>query len=429
MNYCALVDCNNFYVSCERVFNPALEGRPVIVLSNNDGCVVARSQEAKRSGIDMGVPFFKISSLCSQKNVVVYSSNYELYGDLSDRVMSILSAEAPDCEIYSIDEAFLWFSNGEPSSEIYKKCVDIRRRIHQWVGIPTSIGIAPTKTLAKIATGVAKKRSREAKTSSHQRAVVSLRSPDLWEPILKETPVREIWGVGPAFERRLLSLGIQTAYDLHNSDPMIIKKNFGITGERILWELHGISCLAFEEPKNNKSITCSRSFRQSVTDLSELTEALATHISSACEKLRQQGSCASAMYMYALTQIDPRTGTRHCDSTTIPFIIPTNHTPYIIGQAAARARHHMHQGTPYKKCGVIMMDLVSEEQIAPDLFEKDYTKKQRDSVHVVDAINARFGKNTVFYGATGIHPQWMMRCDHRSRRYTTCWDELAIANT
>ena len=431
MRYCALVDCNNFYVSCERVFNPALERRSVIILSNNDGCVVARSQEAKQLGIGMGEPFFKVSDLCSKRDVVVYSSNYQLYGNLSERVMSVLTTASPDIEPYSIDEAFLWFPEGMTTKEVVATCAALGQRVYQWVGIPTSIGIAPTKTLAKLATAIAKERSRTPESHSltarfNKKAVVSLTSSAEWNPVLKTTPIRQLWGVGSGLERRLHGLGIQTAWDLHESPPLLIRRKTGVVGERLLWELHGISCLPAEKTEGRKSITRSRSFGEAVTDFPILSEALATHISSACEQLREEGLCANAMYVFAQTAIDPITEERSCHGTTLSFSVPTNDTPRVISIASKSLLRWAQQGLRYKKCGVVFLDLIPEQQVAPDLFQERAGKKRREVLHVVDEINARFGKNTLFYGATGVCPRWQMRCDHRSRRYTTCWDELPI---
>ena len=421
MKYCSLVDCNNFYVSCERLFNPALEGRPVIILSNNDGCVVARSLEAKRLGIAMGEPYYQVSRLCSDRDVVVYSSNYQLYGDLSRRVMATLATIVPEPEVYSIDEAFLWFPEGMSVRDVADQCVRAKERILQWVGIPTSIGIAPTKTLAKLATKLAKSRSSGI-------AVVALPSNREWEPVLKTTPVRELWGVGSGLEKQFHSLGIRSAWDLYESDPLRIKCRAGVVGERLLWELHGVPCLPFAREEKRKSITRSRSFAEAITDLKDLSDALATHISAACEELRVEGSCAHAMSLFASTAIDPITKERKSYGTTLSFPVPTNETPYAIGLAARTVHRWAKQGLRYKKCGVVMLDLIPEQQVAPDLFHEGPTEKRREILHVVDAINTRFGKNTLFYGATGLSHRWQMRCDHRSRRYTTCWDELAVVH-
>ena len=258
MSHYVLVDCNNFYVSCERVFNPWLEGRPVIVLSNNDGCVVARSQEAKQLGIAMGEPFFRIKDLCSCRKVVVYSSNYQLYGDLSERVMTVVASMTQNFQVYSIDEAFVWFPSTMSSQEVVDRCVALRRRIRQWVGIPTSVGIAPSKTLAKIATKLAKKSAS---------GVVDLSCPSLRREVLKGVPIREVWGIGARLEAKCHGMGVQTAWDFCEKNTSLIRRHMGIVGERMLWELRGISCLPLEEEApSKKSISCSRSFGKAVED-------------------------------------------------------------------------------------------------------------------------------------------------------------------
>lgn len=418
MNLFALVDCNNFYVSCERVFNPRLEGHPVIVLSNNDGCVVARSQEARQLGIGMGEPFFKIKELCSKKGVIVYSSNYELYGNLSGRVMAILAAVAPDLQVYSIDEAFLWFSSSNTSEEVVAQCKNIRSRIKQWIGIPTSIGIAPSKTLAKIATKLAKK---------SVAGVVDLSSVGFQEEVLKGFPIGEVWGIGARSEATVHALGIQTAWDFCKQNPSFIRRHMGIVGERMLWELRGMSCLPLqEEQQANKTVTCSRSFGRCVCNQESLAEALSTHVASACEKLREQQVCARAMYVYIMALVNSSTGERSCSGTTASFSVPTNCTPDMIHRAKECLSHLFCEGQRYKKCGVVMLDLVSEKSICPDLFLDCVPTKRRKILNTVDAINARFGRHSLFYGAMGIDQGWASRSDNHSRRYTTRWDELAI---
>lgn len=418
MSYFALVDCNNFYVSCERVFDPSLEGRAVIVLSNNDGCVVARSQEAKGLGISMGEPFFKIKELCARRDVAVYSSNYQLYGNLSERVMTILATMAPDLQVYSIDEAFLWYPSSMTSEEVFARCVEIRKKITQWIGIPTSIGIGPSKTLAKVATKLAKTQA------SH--GVVDLSSISHQEAALKKLPVREIWGIGARLEAKVHGMGIQTAWDLCQKNPSLIRRQMGIVGERMLWELRGISCLPLEEVQPKKSISCSRSFGKALTDYEGLAEALSTHVASACEKLRQQESCASAMCVYVMAVVDSKTGEQRCLETTAGFSVPSNSTPDMIQSAKGCLASLFCRGQRYKKCGVIMMDLIPEASVVPDLFVEVADGKRRQALTTVDGINARFGKNTLFYGAMGVDRGFAMRCDNRSKRYTTCWDELAV---
>lgn len=416
-----LVDCNNFYVSCERLFNPKLEGRPVIALSNNDGCVVARSQEAKQLGIKMGEPFFKIRDLCKHQNVVICSSNYSVYGDLSQRVMRILSKMAPEIQIYSIDEAFLTFPHTMSEDSLFAHCVEMRRLIKKWTGIPTSIGIAPTKTLAKVANDLAKK--------DRSLGVFNLTSQVIQDAILNKLPVVEIWGIGSRFGARLRALNIFTAAEFRDADPAFIRKKMGVVGERMLWELRGMSCLPLEQTEAKKSITCSRSFGTVITEMSDLAEALATHVNRACLKLREQKSCAAALCIYLEAIVDAKSGLYQPFSTIIPFTIPTNDTPLMISAAKRHLPRIFSKGMRYKKCGVIVMDLIFEANMTPDLFLGAPNLKRKKLMHTVDALNAHFGKNTLFYGAMGVNPRWKMRKDRCSPCYTTCWDDLAIVKT
>lgn len=414
-----LVDCNNFYVSCERLFNPRLEGRPVIVLSNNDGCVVARSQEAKQLNIKMGEPFFKIRNLCLQHSVVVYSSNYKVYGDLSQRVMQVLTDMAPEIQIYSIDEAFLAYPPTMPANEILAHCIDIRRKVKKWVGIPTSIGIAPTKTLAKAANDMAKK--------DRTRGVFDMSFPAVREAVLKDFPVEDVWGIGSRTAAKLRALGVYTAAEFCAMDAVIIRRKFGVVGERMLWELRGVSCLPLEEAAAKKSITCSRSFGKAVTEEADLAEALATYANTACIKLRQQDSCAKALCAFVEILIDPQAGTRSYASAMVPFAVPTSDTPQIISAAKRCLPVLFREGQRYKKCGVILLDLVAEADIIPDLFLGAPDPHRQHVMRTVDALNARFGKNAVFFGAMGVDPRWKARSSRRTQAYTTEWDSLALA--
>lgn len=419
MSHYVLVDCNNFYVSCEKVFNPWLEKHPVIVLSNNDGCVVARSAEAKKLGILRGDPFFKIRDLCRQRSVIVYSSNYQLYGDFSRRVMLTLTDMAPEMQIYSIDEAFLKFPASMSANEVTTHSVNMRRIVKKWVGIPTSIGIAPTKTLAKAANHMAKKDT--------VKGVFNLTSPSLQREVLKDFPIGDVWGIGSRFQAKLQAVGIYTALEFREADPIFIRRKMGVVGERMLWELRGLSCLSLDEPQPKKSITCSRSFGKPVTDPADLAEALATYVASACVKLRDQESCAQAMCVFLEAVIDAKAGIRQSYSTTVSFPFPTNDTPQIINAAKHCLAHLFREQQSYKKCGIILLDLISEDQVIPDLFVGGMDPKRRQLAQTVDDMNARLGKNTVFYGAMGVNPDWKMRSDKRSGCYTTSWTDLAIA--
>lgn len=418
MNHYILADCNNFYVSCERLFNPSLEGKPVIVLSNNDGCVVARSQESKRLGIKMGDPYFQIKELCRLERVHVYSSNYRLYGDISRRVMEVLSEQAPEIEIYSIDEAFLKFPASFPAADLTTFCSDLRRLIKRWVGIPVSLGIAPTKTLAKVANDLAKK---------EPNGVFSLSAPEVRKEVLHHYPIEEVWGIGSRLAKRLHSLGIYTTEDFYQANPSAIRSNMGVVGERMLWELRGVSCLELEEPAPKKSITCSRSFGRIVTDPQELAEALASFVHNACAKMRRQGSCAKALYVYLEAMIEPGQRARRQYCTTLHFPQATHDTGQVITAAKQGLERLYCRHERYKKCGVILLDLIPENLVIPDLFLGGINPKRKAAMQIMDAINLHFGKNTLFFGAMGIDPSWKMRSDRSSQHNSTGWNRLPIA--
>lgn len=414
----ALVDCNNFYVSCERLFNPSLEGKPVVVLSNNDGCVVARSQEAKRLNIKMGDPYFKIKDFCSKYNVIVFSSNYQLYGDISQRVMEILTSWAPEIEVYSIDEAFLKFPQ-MPVHDLERSCSDIRTKVKKWVGIPISVGMATTKTLAKVANHHAKK---------DPSGIFNLLSQAKRMSVLDAFPVDEVWGIGSANRQKLHALGVQTALDFARMDPVAIRRSMGVIGERMVWELRGTSCLPLEdihEPK--QSITCSRSFGKRVTDLRELSEALATFVHSACETLREQQSCAQGVYVFLEAMVDPQSPARRHYNMAVRLPMPTNDTSLVIAAAKRSIELLYNKSEVYKKCGVILLDLIPDNSIFPDLFEQGQHPKRHRLMHTLDAINARHGKESLFFAAMGTSPSWKMKSNRRTRCYSTSWTDLAFA--
>lgn len=419
MSYFALLDCNNFYVSCERLFNPRLEGKPVIVLSNNDGCVVARSQEAKQLKIAMGVPYFEIRDFCIANQVEVFSSNYPLYGDLSQRVMDVLMGTGFEVEIYSIDEAFLKFPDDMPLEEAEEMCVEIRRRVRQWVGLPTSIGLAPTKTLAKLANHYAKQVSQD---------VLNLCISEVSENVLEAFPVEDVWGIGRNHKRKLNRLGIYSAKQFRDQDPLLIKKEMGVVGERMLWELRGLSCLRMDDEASPKdSITCSRSFGKRVTDRDELAEALATYANTACIKLRQQESFAQGVYIFLESVVDPQTEKRRCYSFAANFPTPTQDTSLVIAYAKKCLAKIYQKKETYKKCGVILFDLVQQEGVVDDLFKEKQSSKRSQVMEALDSINQYFGKDTVFFAAMGTRQEWRMRSNQRSPLYTTSWSDLALA--
>ncbi|PJD94551.1 MAG: hypothetical protein CK425_11265 [Parachlamydia sp.] len=419
MSYFILADCNNFYVSCERLFNPKIEKRPVIALSQNDGCVIARSQEAKLLGIKMGEPYFKVKNLCQHSNVVVFSSNYQLYADISERVMNVLSQATPDFEIYSIDEAFLKFQDHISENEILQESFALKKLVMQWVGIPISIGIGPTKTLAKVANSLAKK-NREV-------GVFSLNSPQIRENVLKKFPIEDVWGIGSKLSKRLNGIGVYSASDFVQKDPYHIRKIMGVVGERILLELQGIACLNLEIPSPKKSISYTRSFGKKITDYSELAEALATFTNKASIKLRKQNGYTSAIQVFVETLTYERERTYRQQYGMIkPFSKATNDTVLLIKAAKDCLERLFKPNEKYNRGGVIFLDLASEETFVPDLFLGDIDSKRNLAMRTVDALNARFGKNTVFFGAMGVNQTWKSRSEMKSSHNTTSWNHLPV---
>jgi DNA polymerase V len=406
-----LVDCNNFFVSCERVFAPNIENRPVVVLSNNDGCVISRSAEAKKLGIKMGEPYFKIKELCQKKNVVVFSSNFALYGNLSDRVMRILQEEAPEIEVYSIDEAFLRYPEDTP----FEYFIALREKVKKWTGIPTSIGMGPTKTLAKVAMEIAKKEGG--------KGIYTISTPQIQEEILKEFPVGEIWGIGKRIEARLLALGITTAKQFRDMDSCRIRNIFGVTGQKTQLELRGTPCFSFGEMSLKKSILCSRTFAKPVTDSYTLSLALSSHVQEVCEKLRAQNSYARAGEVFIEVKKPNNLRDYLGSSFYVPF--PANDTPTLLTVAKEALFSLLRRpAIQAKRCGILLCDFVQEENLETDLFWTGLNAKKRQLMATVDSVNARFGKNTLFYASS-----YTRNCSFHSPHYTTCWDELPKVNS
>ena len=344
----ALVDCESFYASCERVFRPDLKNIPIVVLSNNDGCVIARSTEAKKMGIAMGVPWFKVRELFLKQNGQVFSSNFTFYGDMSARVMTSLKSLVSDIEIYSIDEAFLDISSFY-YCDLEETALEIRRLIKQWTGIPVSIGIGPTKTLAKVA-------NRQAKKYTVSN-VFDIRDKTIREDILKDLPLEEIWGISTRWGRRLRRIGTDTAYDLTQANARHVRKTISIVGERIHHELNGISCIGIEEVKNKKNIISSKSFGRKVMMVGELEEAVSNYVARACEKLRAQGSRAQGLYVFLRTSpfVDPEK--RYSNGMSTFFTIPTSNTSKIVKEAKHLTRKLFVYGYEYQKIGVMLLDI------------------------------------------------------------------------
>ncbi len=406
----ALVDCNNFYVSCERVFNPKLQGQPVVVLSNNDGCVVARSQEVKALGVPMGVPVFKIKDLIPQHNIQVFSSNYALYGDMSQRVMQTLNYLCPNLEVYSIDEAFLDFSGFQ--SDPLKHGQVIRQTVQQWTGIPVSIGIASTKVLAKVANKLAKKSSG-----------VWVLSPSTTNSALANLPVEDIWGISKRWGQRLRAINITTAAELQVANLSMIRQKFNVVMVRIVRELRGESCLPLESVINpQQSLVVSRSFGQPVTTLTELKQAVATYISRAAEKLRNKDLTTTHVTVFARTNRFQEN--YESPSAGLTLLKPSNYTGRLLEVALRLTESIFQPGRAYKKAGVILQGLSPGQAVQQTLFDPLSDEKQDALMTTLDQINQRFGRNTLRYGAMGVKQHWAMRCSQRTPQYTTQWSDL-----
>ena len=412
----ALVDCNNFYVSCERIFEPSLEGRPVVVLSNNDGCVVSRSNEAKKLGIGMGVAFFKVRDFAVKHGLVALSSNYTLYADMSRRVMETLCNFTPEIEVYSIDEAFLNLSGlGDNLTDYGRR---IRQTVKQWTGMPVSVGIAETKTLAKIA-------NRIAKRSPEAAGVFELTEQAHIDEALAKTGVEHIWGVGIKTCIKLKREGIKTALALRGVDVEWMRRRFGVTGVRTVYELRGICCYELEEqPPTKKGITVSRMFGRKVETVEELKEAIANYASRAGEKLRDEGLAAGAMTVYVMTSrfVDPRK--RYFNSRGVNFPTATNYTPELIDYATGAIERLYKKGFLYTKAGLILGDLVPEGKVQGNLFDRADRQKSRRLMRAIDAVNIKLPDSRLIWAAEGIDQSWRTKFAKRSKRYTTQWDEL-----
>lgn len=411
----ALVDCNNFYASCERVFRPKLRNVPVVVLSNNDGCVIARSKEAKQLGIPMGAPAFKYAEIFRQQGVAVCSSNYTLYGDMSSRVMQTLSRFSPDIQVYSIDEAFLLF---EPH-RAKEVSGELRKTVQKWTGIPVSVGIAPTKTLAKVANHCAKK-------NTESDGVFLLVDPALQESILRELPVGEVWGIGRQIAETLNRHSIRTAWQLREAEDGWIKKHLSVVGLRTVWELRGVSCLELEDaPQSKKSIMCAKSFGRPVFELCELEEAVAAYMARAAEKVRLQKSVAGFIQVFLTTnphQFEEYYGNR----AQVVLPQPTAYTPDLIHYAKQALKSIFVPGLRYKKAGVLLGGFEAEGGFQLDLFEANdhLLEKQRAIMSLMDKANKQYGKKVLRMAAEGAKQPWKARASSCSPRFTTQWDEL-----
>lgn len=414
----ALVDCNNFYVSCERVFRPDLDGKPVLVLSNNDGCVVARSNEVKALGVKMGEPWFKLRHLVAQHGIIAFSSNYALYADLSNRVMSILSRFSPIQEVYSIDESFLDLTG---FTDIGPRAYDIRKTVLQWTGITVCVGIGPSKTLAKLANHVAKKHPNSKGVFDFnrltERQVAS---------VLANLEIGEVWGIGRKLTAALNNDGITSVLQLRDADVPSLRAKHGVVMEKTIRELRGDACIDIEDlapPK--KQIVSSRSFGQSVTEFDDLQDALAHFVSNAAAKLRHQQCVAGVIQVFIMTDRFRQDQPQYCPSVSIPMTTPTSDSMSLGGWAVCGLKSIFRAGFHYKKAGIILSDIGPEWIVQADLFSRHDESERQSLMTTMDMINAKYGRGTLKLSSDGSRRRWEMKADRKSQAYTTRWDDIA----
>ncbi|MBK7001816.1 MAG: Y-family DNA polymerase [Rhodoferax sp.] len=425
----ALVDGNNFYVSCERTFRPSLNGRPVVVLSNNDGCAIARSNEAKDLGIKMGAPWFQIRHLEDSHGLVALSANFALYGDMSDRVMSIAAGLGPGQEVYSIDECFVDLDGVQGDMKLRSK--RIRQRILKWTGIPCGIGIGPTKTLAKLANHIAKTAERKPGSYPAEMAQVcdlsTMPEPQL-NAMMAATPVTEVWGVGRKISAQLGAVGIHTALDLARMDTATVRHRWSVVLERTVRELQGVSCIGFDDvPSAKQQIACTRSFGHAVTQLSGLMEAVSTFASRAAEKLRRQHSHAAEVLCFIRTS-PFRPDAQYSGSMVVPLRRPSADTAVIVQAALNGLKAIFRPGFKYAKAGVMLLELQPDRLVQQEL-DSDGTDRSPLMMSTLDAINQRYGRGTVALACAGVgrnQSTWGMKQERRTPQYTTCWEDMVV---
>lgn len=417
----ALIDCNNFYVSCERLFNPKLEGKPVVVLSNNDGCVVSRSSEAKALGVKMGVPLYQINALVKSAGIVTLSSNYALYGDLSNRIMSILSGFSPYQEIYSIDECFLDFS-GVPDR--LRLAREIKETIKQCAGVPVCVGIGPTKTLAKLA-------NYTAKTVSDCGGVFDFSALTECERdrIFSTLKAGEVWGIGRKLAQKFEQIGINTVLQLKDSSPELMRKQFSVVIERTVRELRGQSCLDMAEIASaRKQIVSSRSFGKNVFELADLEQAVASYMAKAALKLRADRSLAGALEVYIRTNRFAEGSEQYAQTATVTLSHPTDDTMVLVKAASNALRQIYRSGYAYQKAGVSLLDLSNADERQLSLFQTEAVNTRSEKLmKLMDATNSAMGRGTLYLAAEGQNHSWQIKCNFKSPEYTTSWKGLAVA--
>lgn len=407
----ALVDCNNFYASCERVFNPNLNKKAIAILSNNDGCVISRSDEAKAIGLPMGAPIFKWAAFCDANNIEVLSSNYSLYGDMSSRVMEILKQFSPDVEVYSIDESFLEFK-GFHNYNFNQHGLQIRKRILKWTGIPTCVGIAPTKALSKIANKIARKFPKET------QGVYVIDTEEKRIKALKWIRIDAVWGIGRALSKRLKAKGCKTAFDFTQLPDAWVKKNFSVTEARLKRDLEGFPTLALETPKNKKAIATTRSFEYTFSDLNNIKERISTFATSCAEKLRKQGSACHVIIVQLSSDRHKKDTKQHHASTMISLPFATSSSLIISTQAVKAASSIFKKGISYKRAGVIVSGLVPVANYQLHLFKQENPKHQY-LMQAMDRVNTKYGAYKIKLGNQDLKRTWKMRQERLSPKYTT----------
>lgn len=414
----ALVDCNNFYASCERVFNPNLQGKPVAILSNNDGCVISRSDEAKALDLPMGAPIFKWESFCKANNIHVLSSNYPLYGDMSSRVMKILEQFTPDVEVYSIDESFLEFKGFE-NHDFQDYGNQMRLRILKWTGIPTCVGIAPTKALSKVANKIARKFPKQTK------GVYVIDSEEKLIKALKWIKLEDVWGIGRGIHKRLKAKGCKTAFDFTQLPDDWVRKSFSITEWKLKKDLEGISKIKLDEVEDKQAIATTRSFEYTYSDIDNIRERISTFATSCAEKLRKQGSSCHVIYVILRSDRHKKDLEQHKASRMVSLPYPTDSTLIISQEAVHAVTHIFKEGIKYKRAGVIVMGLVSTNNHQLQMFETE-NPKHKPLMHAIDGLNTKYANYKVKLGNQDLKRTWKMRQERLTPRYTTNINDVIL---
>ncbi|MEO0254173.1 MAG: Y-family DNA polymerase [candidate division WOR-3 bacterium] len=408
-----VIDCDNFYVSCERIFRPDLKKVPCIVLSNNDGCIIARSKEVKEMGIPMGAPYFKYKNIIEKNNIFLFSSNYTLYEEISNRVMGIIKSFAKKIEVYSIDEAFIDLEGIENKEEFLK---NIKEKIEKWVKIPVSIGIGETKVLAKIALKFAKK--------NENKKIFNIINHPEKDELLKKIDVEDIWGIGPVSAKFLREKGIFNAYQFKNLNEEWVRKNLTLRGLKILKEIKGIKCFEIEENLERKGISSSRTFGEKIEKFEELKEAITYLISVAAERLRSENLLASKLHIFIMSS--PFEKNFYFKDMGINLPSPTAYTPDLVKFAEKVLKIIFKEGIKYKKAGIYFCGLIKDEKKIKNIFSDKFTftEKKKKIIFTIDKINKIFGRETIYLAGEFITKKWDMKQIYRSRRYTTRWEEI-----